>query len=73
MENDYVLVFFSSPAKYRPPWMWLLRAYRALDRKYVDVKDVLYHSLTCHSIVKIQKESQGLICRPFDTHLPVDF
>ncbi|KAJ8663823.1 hypothetical protein O0I10_000097 [Lichtheimia ornata] len=42
VENDYVLVFFSSPAKYRPPWMWLLRAYRALDRKYKKNLKALY-------------------------------
>ncbi|OBZ83406.1 Rho GTPase-activating protein 1 [Choanephora cucurbitarum] len=35
VENDYVLVFFSSPARYRPGWLWLLRAYRSLDRKLI--------------------------------------
>ncbi|KAJ2964406.1 hypothetical protein NQZ79_g601 [Umbelopsis isabellina] len=34
VENDYVLVFLAAPAQYRPPWMWLLKAYRALDRRY---------------------------------------
>ncbi|KAI8976018.1 Rho GTPase activation protein [Pilobolus umbonatus] len=34
VENDYVLVFFASPARYRPGWFWLLRAYRSLDRRY---------------------------------------
>ncbi|KAI9498351.1 Rho GTPase activation protein [Zychaea mexicana] len=42
VENDYVLVFFSSPAQYRPPWMWLLKAYRALDRKYKKNLKALY-------------------------------
>ncbi|CAO3681851.1 unnamed protein product [Umbelopsis ramanniana] len=34
VESDYVLVFLAAPAAYRPPWMWLLKAYRALDRRY---------------------------------------
>jgi hypothetical protein len=34
VENDYVLVFLAAPAVYRPPWLWLLKAYRALDRRY---------------------------------------
>ncbi|KAG2187237.1 hypothetical protein INT44_004922 [Umbelopsis vinacea] len=34
VENDYVLVFLAAPAAYRPPWMWLLKAYRSLDRRY---------------------------------------
>ncbi|KAI7854207.1 Rho GTPase activation protein [Circinella umbellata] len=42
VENDYVLVFFSSPAQFRPPWMWLLKAYRALDRKYKKNLKALY-------------------------------
>ncbi|CAO0797743.1 unnamed protein product [Mucor circinelloides] len=42
VENDYVLVFFSSPARYRPGWMWLLRAYRSLDRKYKKNLKALY-------------------------------
>ncbi|KAI8646110.1 Rho GTPase activation protein [Parasitella parasitica] len=42
VENDYVLVFFSSPARYRPGWMWLLKAYRSLDRKYKKNLKALY-------------------------------
>ncbi|KAI8344502.1 Rho GTPase activation protein [Chlamydoabsidia padenii] len=42
VENDYVLVFFSSPAKYRPSWLWLLKAYRALDRRYKKNLKALY-------------------------------
>ncbi|KAI8078543.1 Rho GTPase activation protein [Thamnidium elegans] len=42
VENDYVMVFFSSPARYRPGWMWLLRAYRSLDRKYKKNLKALY-------------------------------
>ncbi|KAI8369211.1 Rho GTPase activation protein [Choanephora cucurbitarum] len=42
VENDYVLVFFSSPARYRPGWLWLLRAYRSLDRKYKKNLKALY-------------------------------
>ncbi|KAI9277121.1 Rho GTPase activation protein [Phascolomyces articulosus] len=42
VENDYVLIFFSSPALYRPPWMWLLKAYRSLDRKYKKNLKALY-------------------------------
>ncbi|KAI9316596.1 Rho GTPase activation protein [Dichotomocladium elegans] len=42
VENDYVLIFFSSPAHYRPAWMWLMRAYRALDRKYKKNLKALY-------------------------------
>ncbi|KAG0168408.1 hypothetical protein DFQ28_004869 [Apophysomyces sp. BC1034] len=42
VENDYVLIFFSSPAKFRPPWLWLLKAYRALDRKYKKNLKALY-------------------------------
>ncbi|KAI7867815.1 Rho GTPase activation protein [Spinellus fusiger] len=34
VESDYSLVFFASPAYYRPSWMWLLKVYRALDRRY---------------------------------------
>lgn len=34
VESDYVLVFLAAPAAYRPPWMWLLKAYRALDRRW---------------------------------------
>ncbi|KAG2237443.1 hypothetical protein INT48_009572 [Thamnidium elegans] len=41
-KNDYVMVFFSSPARYRPGWMWLLRAYRSLDRKYKKNLKALY-------------------------------
>ncbi|CAO3584478.1 unnamed protein product [Absidia cylindrospora] len=42
VENDYVLVFFSSPAKYRPSWLWLLKAYRELDRRYKKNLKALY-------------------------------
>lgn len=42
VENDYVLIFFSSPARYRPSWRWLLRAYRALDRRYRKNLKALY-------------------------------
>ncbi|ORY94038.1 Rho GTPase activation protein [Syncephalastrum racemosum] len=42
VENDYVLVFFSAPATFRPPWLWLLKAYRALDRKYKKNLKALY-------------------------------
>ncbi|KAI8973421.1 Rho GTPase activation protein [Mycotypha africana] len=42
VENDYVMVFFSSPARYRPGWRWLLRAYRSLDRKYKKNLKALY-------------------------------
>ncbi|PHZ07881.1 Rho GTPase activation protein [Rhizopus microsporus ATCC 52813] len=42
VENDYVLVFFSSPARYRPGWFWLLKAYRSLDRKYKKNLKALY-------------------------------
>ncbi|KAI8055566.1 Rho GTPase activation protein [Gilbertella persicaria] len=42
VENDYVLVFFSSPARYRPGWLWLLKAYRSLDRKYKKNLKALY-------------------------------
>ncbi|KAI8376306.1 Rho GTPase activation protein [Radiomyces spectabilis] len=47
VENDYVLVFFSSPALYRPSWFWLLKAYRMLDRKYKkNLKSLLVVHLT---------------------------
>ncbi|CAO3662872.1 unnamed protein product [Rhizopus stolonifer] len=36
------MVFFSSPARYRPGWFWLLRAYRSLDRKYKKNLKALY-------------------------------
>ncbi|KAG1150458.1 hypothetical protein G6F38_002031 [Rhizopus arrhizus] len=42
VENDYVLIFFSSPARYRPGWFWLLKAYRSLDRKYKKNLKALY-------------------------------
>ncbi|KAG1469752.1 hypothetical protein G6F56_003075 [Rhizopus delemar] len=42
VKNDYVMVFFSSPARYRPGWFWLLRAYRSLDRKYKKNLKALY-------------------------------
>ncbi|KAL0092398.1 Rho GTPase activation protein [Phycomyces blakesleeanus] len=42
VESDYVLVFFSSPAKFRPSWLWLLQAYRSLDRKYKKNLKALY-------------------------------
>ncbi|KAI8084739.1 Rho GTPase activation protein [Halteromyces radiatus] len=42
VENDYVLIFFSSPAQYRPSWLWLLKAYRALDRRYKKNLKALY-------------------------------
>ncbi|KAI9280785.1 Rho GTPase activation protein [Sporodiniella umbellata] len=40
--NDYVMVFFSSPARFKPGWFWLLRAYRSLDRKYKKNLKALY-------------------------------
>ncbi|KAG0166965.1 hypothetical protein DFQ30_006534 [Apophysomyces sp. BC1015] len=42
VESDYVLVFLASPASYRPPWMWLLQAYRLLDRRYKKNLKALY-------------------------------
>ncbi|KAG2214298.1 hypothetical protein INT47_000854 [Mucor saturninus] len=42
VENDYVMVFFASPARYSPGWFWLLRAYRSLDRKYKKNLKALY-------------------------------
>ncbi|KAI7907368.1 Rho GTPase activation protein [Cokeromyces recurvatus] len=53
VENDYVLVFFSSPAKHRPGWMWLLKAYRLLDRKYKKNLKALYvvHLSTTYRII----------------------
>ncbi|KAI7866426.1 Rho GTPase activation protein [Spinellus fusiger] len=42
VESDYVLIFFSSPAKFRPSWLWLLQAYRSLDRKYKKNLKALY-------------------------------
>ncbi|KAI8329297.1 Rho GTPase activation protein [Chlamydoabsidia padenii] len=42
VENDYILIFFSSPAQYRPSWLWLLKAYRALDRRYKKNLKALY-------------------------------
>ncbi|KAI8059247.1 Rho GTPase activation protein [Gongronella butleri] len=42
VESDYVLVFFSAPARYRPSWWWLLKAYRALDRRYKKNLKALY-------------------------------
>ncbi|CAO3626806.1 unnamed protein product [Cunninghamella blakesleeana] len=42
VESDYVLVFFSSPAKFRPAWLWLIKAYRALDRRYKKNLKALY-------------------------------
>ncbi|KAI9485788.1 MAG: Rho GTPase activation protein [Benjaminiella poitrasii] len=42
VQNDYVLIFFSSPAKHQPGWMWLLKAYRVLDRKYKKNLKALY-------------------------------
>ncbi|KAL0073288.1 Rho GTPase activation protein [Phycomyces blakesleeanus] len=41
-ESEYVLAFFASPAYYRPSWMWLLKVYRALDRKYKKNLKALY-------------------------------
>ncbi|KAI9140696.1 divergent CRAL/TRIO domain-containing protein [Paraphysoderma sedebokerense] len=34
VENDYVVVLFSSGSQYRPGVLWLLKAYRRLTRKY---------------------------------------
>ncbi|ORX61722.1 Rho GTPase activation protein [Hesseltinella vesiculosa] len=42
VESDYTLVFFSAPANYRPSWWWLLKAYRALDRRYKKNLKALY-------------------------------
>ncbi|RUS22046.1 hypothetical protein BC937DRAFT_90578 [Endogone sp. FLAS-F59071] len=42
VESDYVLVFLSAPADFRPGWMWILKAYRALDRKYKKNLKALY-------------------------------
>ncbi|CAO3617267.1 unnamed protein product [Cunninghamella echinulata] len=42
VESDYVLIFFSSPARYRPSWLWLIKAYRALDRRYKKNLKALY-------------------------------
>ncbi|RUP50454.1 hypothetical protein BC936DRAFT_139029 [Jimgerdemannia flammicorona] len=42
VENDYVLVFLSAPVDFRPGWMWMLKAYRALDRKYKKNLKALY-------------------------------
>ncbi|KAI9308310.1 Rho GTPase activation protein [Cunninghamella echinulata] len=42
VESDYVLIFFSSPARHRPSWLWLIKAYRALDRRYKKNLKALY-------------------------------
>lgn len=34
MEEDYAVIFFSSPAHYKPSWIWLLKAYRQLDHSF---------------------------------------
>ncbi|KAK9710779.1 hypothetical protein K7432_008224 [Basidiobolus ranarum] len=34
VESDYTVVLFSGGAVYRPSWVWLLKAYSKLSRKY---------------------------------------
>ncbi|KAI9097248.1 Rho GTPase activation protein [Phlyctochytrium arcticum] len=34
VENDYVIVFFSGGASYKPGWGWMIQAYKNLSRKY---------------------------------------
>lgn len=34
VENDYVVVLFANPLDQRPPWSWLIKAYKSLSREY---------------------------------------
>ncbi|GAB5585715.1 hypothetical protein Unana1_00615 [Umbelopsis nana] len=61
VESDYVLVFLAAPAAYRPPWMWLLKAYRALDRSYLS---------ELNSVIPVSQLNLPLAVRPYDEKLP---
>ena len=34
VENDYILVFFNSPIVNKPSLLWMIKAYRSLNRSY---------------------------------------
>ncbi|KAL9536967.1 hypothetical protein MBANPS3_012204 [Mucor bainieri] len=42
VEEDYAIIFFSSPAHHKPSWIWLLKAYRQLDYSFKKSLKALY-------------------------------
>lgn len=57
--QEYVLVVFTSPMEYNPPFGWMIKAYKSLSRRYITVETMTEGLPVITRFQQLQKEHQA--------------